>query len=423
MTTPTSHPSATAASGTPMSANLVVFLLALLLGIQPVTTDLYLPVLPALTQSLSASMSQAQLTLTALSLSFGVSQLVWGPLSDRFGRRPILIWGMAFYAVASFGAALASTIDLFIIWRMAQGAAMGAAVSSARAIVRDLYAPIEGARMMSKGLTGLGVLACCSAPTGALLGHFFGWRATLFSVAVYGVFITYVLATRFLETNPHKNPRALRPTVLASNWWHIAKTRAFWAFTALAIASYACLFTFLAASSFVFIDVLGLNKLEFGAAMFSISLSYIGGTLLCRRLIVAWGIRRALRLAGFITLGSGTVMGILPFFGIVGIWTILVPIYGLLIGHGIHQPCSQSGAVSPFPKMAGAASALNGFLMMVAAFFVGTWLGDHMDGTVQPLTSGIWFWTVMIAMTAWFVVPRWGDLPQEDAPPKRVPAK
>jgi len=116
-------------------------------------------------------------------------------------------------------------------------------------------------------------------------------------------------------------------------------------------------------------------------------------------------------------------MGILPFFGIVGIWTILVPIYGLLIGHGIHQPCSQSGAVSPFPKMAGAASALNGFLMMVAAFFVGTWLGDHMDGTVQPLTSGIWFWTVMIAITAWFVVPRWGDLPQEDAPPKRVPAK
>ena len=125
-----------------MSANLVVFLLALLLGIQPVTTDLYLPALPALTQNLSASMSQAQLTLTALSLSFGVSQLVWGPLSDRFGRRPILIWGMAFYAVASLGAALASTIDLFIIWRMAQGAAMGAAVSSARAIVRDLYAPI-----------------------------------------------------------------------------------------------------------------------------------------------------------------------------------------------------------------------------------------------------------------------------------------
>jgi MFS transporter, DHA1 family, multidrug resistance protein len=74
-----------------MSANLVVFLLALLLGIQPVTTDLYLPALPALTQNLSASMSQAQLTLTALSLSFGVSQLVWGPLSDRFGRRPILI--------------------------------------------------------------------------------------------------------------------------------------------------------------------------------------------------------------------------------------------------------------------------------------------------------------------------------------------
>ena len=93
-----------AASPSAMSPGLIVLLLSLLLGLQPITTDLYLPALPALTEGFGASMSQAQLTLTALLLSFGVSQLVWGPLSDRFGRRPVLLWGMAAFVAASWAA-------------------------------------------------------------------------------------------------------------------------------------------------------------------------------------------------------------------------------------------------------------------------------------------------------------------------------
>ena len=92
-----------------MTPQLVVVLLSLLLGIQPITTDLYLPALPSLTQDLSGSMMQAQLTLTALSLAFGVSQLFWGPLSDRFGRRPILVWGMVFFTLSSIGSTTAPT--------------------------------------------------------------------------------------------------------------------------------------------------------------------------------------------------------------------------------------------------------------------------------------------------------------------------
>ena len=152
---------------TTMSPALIVLTLALLLGVQPITTDLYLPALPGLTQELAASMAQAQLTLTALLLAFGVSQLFWGPLSDRFGRRPILLWGMSAYVVASIGSAFSPTIDMLIVWRTLQGVAMGAAVMCARAIVRDLYAPAQGASVMSKGLSGLGLIACLSAPLGA----------------------------------------------------------------------------------------------------------------------------------------------------------------------------------------------------------------------------------------------------------------
>jgi DHA1 family bicyclomycin/chloramphenicol resistance-like MFS transporter len=154
---------------TSMTAGLIVLILSMLLGIQPVTTDLYLPALPALAEGFEAPMSQTQLTLSALLLAFGTSQLIWGPLSDRFGRRPILLWGLAAYTLASIGGTLAPSMALLIVWRVVQGAAMGAVVMCARAIVRDLYQPAEGARIMSKGLSGLGVLACVCAPLGGLL--------------------------------------------------------------------------------------------------------------------------------------------------------------------------------------------------------------------------------------------------------------
>ena len=139
---------------------MAILVLAMLLSIQPVTTDLYLPALPALTRSLGAQMAAAQLTLSGLLLAFGCSQMVWGPLSDRFGRRPILLAGLGIYTVASLGSAFAPTMTLLIVWRIAQGAAMGAVVMCARAIVRDLYTPLDGARAMSKALTGLGIVAC-----------------------------------------------------------------------------------------------------------------------------------------------------------------------------------------------------------------------------------------------------------------------
>ena len=82
------------------------------------------------------------------------------------------------------------------------------------------------------------------------------------------------------------------------------------------------------------------------------------------------------------------------------------PFYLFMVGHGIHQPCGQSGAVGPFPQAAGAASALNGFLMMLAAFAVGSWLGVNMDGTVLPMTQGVWFWSVGVSLTAWTLVQR-----------------
>jgi MFS transporter, DHA1 family, multidrug resistance protein len=392
-----------------MSSGLVVLTLSMLLGIQPVTTDLYLPALPAMTETFGASTAQAQLTLSALLLAFGCSQLVWGPLSDRFGRRPILLCGLAAYALASIGSMLAPSMALLIVWRALQGAAMGAAVMGARAIVRDLYLPADGARIMSKGLSGLGVLACLSAPMGALMAELFGWRAALMAVAIFGGCTLALIALRFTETLRQTNPHALRPFTLVRTWGQILGNPTFVAFSVLSAASYAGLFTFLASSSFVFIKVLGLSKTQYGAVMFFMCFSYLLGTFACRRLLVRFGLRKSVALAGCLSLTGGTVMGALAWAGVSNVWAVMLPYFIFMVGHGVHQPCGQSGAVGPFPHAAGTASALNGFLMMVVAFITGGWLGSRMDGTVLPLTNGVWFWSICIALSAWTLVRKYGE--------------
>ena len=392
-------------------------MLATLLGIQPVTTDLYLPALPALREGFAASMSQSQLTLSALLLAFGTSQLIWGPLSDRLGRRPVLLWGLGAYTLAAVASTLASSMLQLIVWRTLQGAAMGGVVMCARAIVRDLYQPADGARIMSKALSGLGVLACLCPPLGGLLSELFGWRACLMALAVFGAAALALVTLRFQETLHRRNPLALQPATLLRTWAGILGHPTFVAFSALSIASYAGLFTFLAASSFVFIRIFGYSRAQYGLVLLFAALCYVAGTFICRRLLLRFGVRQSVAIAAVASLTGGTLMGVLAWAGVHSAWAILLPHALFMLGHGVHQPCSQSGAVGPFPQAAGAASALNGFLTMVVAFAMGSWLGTHMDGSVHPLANGMWLWSVVLAVTAWTVIMKYGD-----ASPRVTPA-
>lgn len=409
-----------------MSSTRVVVILSLLLGIQPVTTDLYLPALPALTTVFDAPAALGQLTLSALLLAFGASQLVWGPLSDRFGRKPVLLWGLLAYTVAAVASTVAPSMMALVVWRAIQGAAMGAAVMCARAIVRDLYDPATGARVMSKALSGLGVIACVSAPLGGVLAALFGWRTTLAVLVVFGAATLALVVWRFDETVRRPNRAALRPAVLLATWSAILRHPTFWSFALLASATYGGLFTFLAASSFVFIQVLGVSTGVYGLLMFVMAASFLAGTVMCRRLLVRYGVGRTVAIGGAFSLAGGTLLGLFALAGVHTVWAIMGPVILFMLGHGVHQPCGQSGAVGPFPHAAGAASALSGFMMMLVAFGMGAWLGANMDGTVFPLTHGMWFWGVVLAAVAWGLVPRAlrreAAVPARGAAAARVPA-
>lgn len=392
-----------------MGPALAVAVLSLLLGSQAVSTDMYLPALPGLTADLGATMSQAQLTLSGMLLAFGISQLAWGPLSDRFGRRPILLWGLGLFTLASAGCALAPSMDSLIVWRVVQGAAMGAAITVARAMVRDLFEPHEGVRAMSRAMTGLGVMACLCAPVGSVIMEFAGWRWVLASVALFGAGTLALIVNGFPETLPAQRRASLDPRALARTWLTILRHPGFRTCAALSTATYGGLFTFLATSSFIFMQVLGLSRLQYGLTMLSMSGMYIAGTFLCRHLLVRLGLRRTVAVGGALALAGGTGMGVLALAGWHSFWAIMPPFMLFMLSHGISQPCGQTGAVAPFPQSAGAASALNGFTMMVVAFVMGSWLGTRLDGTVFALTHGLWFWGAVVALIAWTGFQRHGD--------------
>jgi len=392
-----------------MGPALIVTLLALLLGTQPITTDLYLPALPALAADLQSPMSRTQLTLSALLFAFGFSQLLLGPMADRFGRRPVLLGGLATYVLASIGSALAADIGALVAWRALQGVGMGAAVVCARAMVRDLYAPADGARVMSKALSGLGLIALASPLIGGLIASTLSWRTALAATGVFGTLCLAMVALTLPETVRRLNPQALRPAPMLRQWGRILRNPTFVAWSLLIACTYAGLFAFLAASSFVFIEVLGSSRWACGLYIAGCSVCYIVGTFWCRRWLLHHGLAGAVKRGAAFTFVGGVSMLGLAWAGVIAPWAIFVPQFVYSFGHGIHQPCGQAAVVGPFPHHAGAASALAGFILAAAAVAVGAWLGVSMDGTVFPLVTTVGAMAVATALVAWTLVQRHGE--------------
>lgn len=387
-----------------------VTLLALLLGTQPIATDLYLPALPGLAAQLQAPIGRAQATLSALLFAFGIAQLLLGPAADRYGRRPVLLGGLALMLAAGIGSALAGSIDALVAWRALQGVGMAAAVVCARAMVRDLYAPGEGARVMSKALTGLGLIALTSPLLGGVVASALGWRHALAAVAGFAALCLALVAMYMPETAPTLNRSALHLRPMLAQWRRILRHRGFTAWALLMACSYGGLFAFLASAAFVFIERLGTSRLACGGFIAGSALSYIAGTFFCRRWLPHHGLAGSVRRGAAFSLAGGVTMLALAWAGVTGPWAIALPQFVFAFGHGIHQPCGQVAVVGPFAQHAGAASALAGFILAATAVAVGAWLGVAMDGTVLPPVHTIGVMAVATALVAWTRVQQHGEI-------------
>jgi DHA1 family bicyclomycin/chloramphenicol resistance-like MFS transporter len=364
-------------------------LLAALSAIGPLTTDMYLPSLPDIARQLDASTAQVQLTISAYLIGFAVGQIFYGPVSDRHGRKPVLVAAIALYCVASLACALSTSIEMLIVARAFQALGGSGGIVLARAIVRDIYSGARAGRELSL-IGSVMALAPVLAPiAGGLVQTGFGWRATFLALVIGGLLGTVIVLLLLPET---LNARAAEPVSIPSifrSYRIVARNPSYLAYLGIASASYAGLFAWISGASFVLQNLYGLTPFDFGVAFALGSIGYMAGSALAARMVVKVGLDGMLGIGGCACAAGGLGMVLAVAFGLTSSLSLVLPVAVYLAGLGMVLPQSIAGAMTPFPERAGAASSLFGFVQQSAAALCGAAVGWFLGQSAWPLAIGV----------------------------------
>ncbi|BBK38810.1 Bcr/CflA family drug resistance efflux transporter [Allostella sp. ATCC 35155] len=367
----------------------LVVLVTALVALGPVSTDLYLPSLPALTRDLGSDVASAQLTLSLFLVAFACCQLVYGPLSDRFGRRPVVLAGTVIYLAATVACMLAPTMETLIAARFLQAVGACAGPVLGRAIVRDIYGRDGAARVLAY----VGAAMALAPAIGPILGGFVevwvGWRGNFALLAIYAAVLLAGVALMLSESNHRLDPRALEPRQLARNYAGFLRSRRYLGYAGAVALGYCGLFAFISGSAHVLIDVVGLTPDRYGFCFAAFVVGYAVGTTLAGRLTMRLGIDRMIGLGAAVAAAGGLAMAALAWADEQSVAAIVGPSVVYMLGVGMIFPNAQAGAMGPFPTKAGAAAAMVGFLQMAIAAAVGILVGHAFDGTSIPMATAI----------------------------------
>ena len=363
----------------------LLLLITAMMMMQPLSTDLYLASLPSLVSGFGVPVATVQLTLSLFVIGFGSAQLVIGPLSDRFGRRPVLLTGLGLYVATSALCGLAQSIELLIAARFLQALGCCAAVMIARAVVRDAYEPQDSARFLARASTWISLAPIVGPILGAYLQVAFGWRAAFIALGIFSACVMVACLRYLPETNQHKNPNATQIKGILENYRLILSSREFWLNVTPGALSYCGIFVFISGSSFVLIDVLGVPTQWFGYCFALGVAGYMSGTLVCRRLLKTISGEQALRIGTACSFSAGMYFLAATLLGWWHWGVVVLAMFLSMASHGINFPVSQAGSIAPFPKQAGTAAGLMGAVMMAFAFVCGTIVGVTHNGTLYPL--------------------------------------
>lgn len=370
-----------------MPEHILILLITGCLMLQPISTDLYLASLPHLAAEFNVSPAVVQQTLSLFAIGFGLAQLISGPLSDRYGRRPVMLGGLATYIAASTACALAPSIQFLIVGRFVQAAGVCTAIVVARAVIRDCYSPADGAQRIARASSYMGFAVISGPIIGAQLQAHFGWRAAFALHASISLLVFLAALSWLRETNKHPNPHATAPAMLAANYVQVARNPVFWAYTLAGSLGYGTIFVFISGASFVYIKVLDVSTANYGY-LFSLGCAgFLSGSFLCRRLLPTWGLETTVNRASNLMLGAGLAFLAISLTGAQH-WALVVPAqFIIMFCHGVIFPCAQAGSIAPFPQLAGAAAGLFGLFSMVGALLVSNLVGISLDGTVMPIAK------------------------------------
>jgi MFS transporter, DHA1 family, multidrug resistance protein len=362
-------------------------LMALLAGITalaPFSLQIFLPALPVIQASFAATTGIVQLTLSLSILANAVANLAYGPLSDHFGRRPVLLVGLAAFIAGSLACALAPSIELLIVARIVQSVGGAAGMVLARAIVRDLYDRERSASIIAY-LTMAMVVAPMLAPTiGAVLLDVASWRAIFFVVTGVGVVLIWPIVVTLAETRP---PAARRIGGPLSGAGALLRSGTFLAYALQSTFGISIFFSFIAGAPYFMMDVLGRSATEYGLWFILVSAAFMAGNLVAGRFSARIGLDRMVLTGSILGVaGAGVAFALL----LAGFWMPLAlfgPIMAVGLGNGFAVPNAQAGAVSVQPLLAGTASGIAGFSQMFVAALVSQAVGMLQNGTPYPMAA------------------------------------
>ena len=365
----------------------LIALLSATLALGPISTDLYVGSFPAMSKALGTDVSAAQLTLTTFLIGVGVAQLFVGALSDRFGRRPVLIAGLALYVVCAILCALATSITELIILRFFQAFGSATPVVLARAVVRDLHERADSARVLGYVGGFMGLVPIAAPILGGYLVVWFSWSATFWFMAAYGVFVSFAVWLCLQESlsQGHVEPFDLR--YVLRSFSRVLRDRTALAYGAPYCFAYAGMFALFTGFSFILIDLLQYPQQWFGYLFGVVVAGYMVGALAVGRLSRLLQVAKLFLTGTALAAISGLVMLACVASGVDHVAIFVVPMFVYLLAVGFINPIGIASVLAPFPEIAGKTSALLGATQMVFSASA-SWLVSALhDGTAMPMVA------------------------------------
>ncbi len=340
--------------------------------VNPLALNIFVPSMPGIVEALETNAERVQLTLSLFLAAVAVSQLVLGPLSDMFGRRPVVLAGTAIFVVASALCGLANSIDMLILGRALQAAGGCAGIVLARSIVRDLYERDRAASMIGYVTAGMAIAPLFAPAIGGVLDQYFGWRASFFFVTALGVMVLIAAWIDLNETNFNRG-RGGGFSKLFNGFIVLSRYPLFWAHALTLTFASAVFFGFLGGAPFISSRVLGLSPSGYGFYFALIAVGYMAGNFVSGRYAERIGIGRMIVIGSVICLASTLAMLAAFLDEIFHPLALFGPMLFVGVANGMVIPSTMAGAVSVRPELAGAASGLAGSLQ-IGGGAVATWL-------------------------------------------------
>ena len=362
-------------------------LLTAVVGVGALSIDMFLPSLPTITAELGAGAAPAQLTVTLFLAGLAVSQLVWGPLSDRLGRRRVLLTGLALYTLAGATCAFVPGIRTLILARIVQAFGAGSGPVVARAVVRDLYEPERAARILAAMGTAQALTPILAPVIGGWVHALAGWQTVFLVQGAFGAVFVLTAAGVVPETNVYAGGRVGEPASgrLAALLGH-PRYLAYVAVTALMFGGQ---FAFITGSSFALIGILGVSPTTYGLCFGAVATGLMAGNLASVKLGPRLGIDTMIRAGTLIGAAAGLLMAGLAWAGVASVTSVIGPMFGFAFGLGFVLPNAAAGAIGPFPRMAGLASAVLGFVQLTGSALYAIAVSQLDDGTLRPMTTAV----------------------------------